>query len=84
MKLEEELLKITKDEEFWEPQLISIGQSKLVENMVELSNLITDIIEVLKDKKSIVYQDAEEVSEMQFDVYDILGQILGKVEGFME
>lgn len=84
MKLEEELLKITKDEEFWEPQLISIGQSKLVENMVELSNLITDIIEVLKDKKSIVYQDAEEVSEMQFDVYDLLGQILGKVEGFME
>lgn len=84
MKLEEELLKITRDEEFWEPQLISIGQSKLVENMVELSNLITDIIEVLKDKKSIVYQDAEEVSEMQFDVYDILGQILGKVEGFME
>lgn len=84
MKLEEELLKITRDEEFWEPQLISIGQSKLVENMVELSNLITYIIEVLKDKKSIVYQDAEEVSEMQFDVYDILGQILGKVEGFME
>ena len=84
MKLEEELLKITKDEEFWEPQLISIGQSKLVENMVELSNLITDIIEVLKDKKSIVYQDAEEVSDMQFAIYDILGQILGKVEGFME
>lgn len=84
MKLKEELLKITRDEEFWEPQLISIGQSKLVENMVELSNLITYIIEVLKDKKSIVYQDAEEVSEMQFDVYDILGQILGKVEGFME
>lgn len=84
MKLEEELLKITRDEEFWEPQLISIDQSKLVENMVELSNLITYIIEVLKDKKSIVYQDAEEVSEMQFDVYDILGQILGKVEGFME
>ena len=83
MKLEEALIKLDEEELFGKVHSVDIEQSDVMKNLRTIANMINEAIENLKSRDRLLYEDVEEITEMQMECMKWLGDILGKIEKYM-
>lgn len=83
MSFEEQLLSLNEEELFGKQNAIPIEQSEVIQNMARLSNMLQDGIGILKQKDMLLYEDAQDISQMQSEIFERLGSMLGKLEKYM-
>ena len=83
MKLEEALIRLDEDELFGKVHSVDIEQSDVMKNLGTIANMINEAIENLKSRDRLLYEDVEEITEMQMECMKWLGDILGKIEKYM-
>ncbi|MBD8923491.1 hypothetical protein EGR52_08780 [bacterium] len=83
MKLEEALIRLDEEELFGKVHSVDIEQSDVMKNLGTIANMINEAIENLKSRDRLLYEDVEEITEMQMECMKWLGDILGKIEKYM-
>ena len=83
MKLEEALIRLDEEELFGKVHSVDIEQSDVMKNLGTIANMINEAIENLKSRDRLLYEDVEEITEMQMECMKCLGDILGKIEKYM-
>lgn len=83
MKLEEALLQLDEEELFGTVKSIPVEQSEVLKNFALLSKMIQEAIDTLTNRDNLLYEDAEQISNMQNECMKWLGEMLGKIEKYM-
>ena len=83
MKLEEALIRLDEEELFGKVHSVDIEQRDVMKNLGTIANMINEAIENLKSRDRLLYEDVEEITEMQMECMKWLGDILGKIEKYM-
>ena len=83
MKLEEALIRLDEEELFGKVHSVDIEQSDVMKNLGTIANMINEAIENLKSRDRLLYEDVEEITEMQMECMKWLGDILVKIEKYM-
>lgn len=83
MKLEEALIQLDEEELFGKEHSISIEQSEIMKNFGTLANMIQEAIDGLKERDRLIYEDAEELSKIQMECMELIGEMLGKIKKYM-
>lgn len=83
MKLEEALLRLNEEELFGKVHSVDIEQSEVMKNLGTLANMIREAVDVLKSRDTILYEDAEQIAEIQKVCMKSLGEILRRIEKYM-
>lgn len=84
MKLEEELLKLNEEELFGKVKKSKpVEQSEILKNYALLNNMISEAIDILKNRDNVLFEDAENISKMQNECMKWLGNSLKNLEKYM-
>lgn len=77
------MLQLDEEELFGKVKSIDIEQSDILKNLGTLSNMIQEAIDCLKNKDRVLYEDAEQISNIRMEAMKNIGDIIGKIEKYM-
>lgn len=82
MKLEEELIKLDEEDLFERQKSISTEQSDLLKNLAYIGNMIVEANDIIKNRDTILYDDAVTISKFQKMCSEDLGCILDVLQKY--
>ncbi len=75
MNFAEELLNLDEEEIFGKQKSVDIEESDVMKNLGTLANMIMETIDSLKKRKFLLCEDAEQISEIQLEAIEKLGEL---------